>query len=89
MYYKNGNSYIEDRTSVDIIRESDFKKLRQYQNNNYEELTSKESVYYVSDSYKKMFFKDFEIEKINLYIKDTNEYDINLFKVQKASWSQK
>ncbi|EGT4214386.1 ABC transporter permease, partial [Clostridioides difficile] len=84
MYYKNGNSYIEDRTSVDIIRESDFKKLRQYQNNNYEELTSKESVYYVSDSYKKMFFKDFEIEKINLYIKDTNEYDINLFKVQKS-----
>lgn len=89
MYYKNGNSYIEDRTSVDIIRESDFKKLRQYQNNNYEELTSKESVYYVADSYKKIFFKDFEIEKINLHIKDTNEYDINLFKVQKASWSQK
>ncbi|MDL0295399.1 ABC transporter permease, partial [Clostridioides difficile] len=84
MYYKNGNSYIEDRTSVDIIRESDFKKLRQYQNNNYEELTSKESVYYVSDSYKKIFFKDFEIEKINLHIKDTNEYDINLFKVQKS-----
>lgn len=83
MYYKNGNSYIEDRTSVDIIRESDFKKLRQYQNNNYEELTSKESVYYVSDSYKNVF-KDFEIEKINLYIKDTNEYDINLFKVQKS-----
>ncbi len=55
MYYKNGNSYIEDRTSVDIIRESDFKKLRQYQNNNYEELTSKESVYYVSDSYKNIF----------------------------------
>ncbi|HBF6469860.1 TPA: ABC transporter permease [Clostridioides difficile] len=84
MYYKNGNSYIEDRTSVDIIRESDFKKLRQYQNNNYEELTSKESVYYVSDSYKKIFFKDFEIEKINLHLKDTNEYDINLFKVQKS-----
>ncbi|MBZ1283520.1 ABC transporter permease, partial [Clostridioides difficile] len=84
MYYKNGNSYIEDRTSVDIIRESDFKKLRQYQNNNYEELTSKKSVYYVSDSYKKIFFKDFEIEKINLHIKDTNEYDINLFKVQKS-----
>lgn len=83
MYYKNGNSYIEDRTSVDIIRESDFKKLRQYQNNNYEELTSKESVYYVSDSYKNIF-KDFEIEKINLHIKDTNEYDINLFKVQKS-----
>ncbi|HGM1148027.1 TPA: ABC transporter permease [Clostridioides difficile] len=84
MYYKNGNSYIEDRTSVDIIRKSDFKKLRQYQNNNYEELTSKESVYYVSDSYKKIFFKDFEIEKINLHLKDTNEYDINLFKVQKS-----
>ncbi|HHY0049557.1 TPA: ABC transporter permease, partial [Clostridioides difficile] len=84
MYYKNGNSYIENRTSVDIIRESDFKKLRQYQNNSYEELTSKESVYYVSDSYKKIFFKDFEIEKINLHIKDTNEYDINLFKVQKS-----
>lgn len=84
MYYKNRNSYIEDRTSVDIIRESDFKKLRQYQNNNYEELTSKESVYYVSDSYKKIFFKDFEIEKINLHIKDANEYDINLFKVQKS-----
>ncbi|MDX5642784.1 ABC transporter permease, partial [Clostridioides difficile] len=53
-------------------------------NNNYEELTSKESVYYVSDSYKKIFFKDFEVEKINLHIKDTNEYDINLFKVQKS-----
>ncbi|HAU5257245.1 TPA: FtsX-like permease family protein [Clostridioides difficile] len=84
MYYKNGNSYIEDRTSVDIIRESDFKKLRQYQNNNYEELISKESVYYVSDSYKKILFKDFEIEKINLHFKDTSECDINLFTVQKT-----
>lgn len=83
MNYKNGNSYKEDRTYVDFIRESDFKKLRQYQNNTYEELTSKEYVYYVSDSYKKILFKDFDIKKINIHLKDKNEHDTNLLTVQK------
>ncbi|HBG5344756.1 TPA: ABC transporter permease [Clostridioides difficile] len=82
IYYRN--SYREDRTSVDIVRESDFKKLRQYQNNNYEELTSEEYVYYVSDSYKKVLFENFEIEKINLYLKDKSEHGINLFTIQKS-----
>lgn len=82
MYYKNVNSQKKDRISVDFIRESDFKKLRYYQNNDYEDLSSDEYVYYVSDSYKKIFFENFNTEEIKLYIKDNKEYGTNLLTVQ-------
>lgn len=63
LYYKKGGVYRENTVIVDFIKESDFKKLRQYQNTNYEELTSEEHVYYVSDSYKRMFLKSTGTQK--------------------------
>ncbi|MBY2478021.1 ABC transporter permease [Clostridioides difficile] len=82
MYYKNANSYKKDRISIDFIKESDFKKLRQYQNNDYEELSSDEHVYYVYDSYKKIFFENFNIGETKLYIKGEKKYGTNIFTVQ-------
>ncbi|MCC0655627.1 ABC transporter permease [Clostridioides sp. ES-S-0123-01] len=81
LYYKKGGVYKENTVIVDFIKESDFKKLRQYQNSNYEELTSEEHVYYVSDSYKRMFLKSTGTQKIDVYIKEKEK--MNLFTVQK------
>ncbi|MCC0673307.1 ABC transporter permease [Clostridioides sp. ES-S-0145-01] len=81
LYYKKGGVYRENTVIVDFIKESDFKKLRQYQNSNYEELTSEEHVYYVSDSYKRMFLKSTGTQKIDVYIKEKEK--MNLFTVQK------
>ncbi|UDN57084.1 MULTISPECIES: ABC transporter permease [unclassified Clostridioides] len=81
LYYKKGGVYRENTVIVDFIKESDFKKLRQYQNTNYEELTSEEHVYYVSDSYKRMFLKSTGTQKIDVYIKEKEK--MNLFTVQK------
>ncbi|MCC0739820.1 ABC transporter permease [Clostridioides sp. ZZV14-5902] len=81
LYYKKGGVYRENTVLVDFIKESDFKKLRQYQNSNYEELTSEEHVYYVSDSYKKMFLKSTGTQKIDIYLKEKE--NISLFTVQK------
>ncbi|UWD47683.1 ABC transporter permease [Clostridioides difficile] len=81
LYYKKGGLYRENKVLVDFIKESDFKKLRQYQNSNYEELTSKEHVYYVSDSYKKIFLKSTGTEKIDVYLKEKE--NMSLFTVQK------
>lgn len=81
LYYKKGGVYRENTVLVDFIKESDFKKLRQYQNSNYEELTSEEHVYYVSDSYKKMFLKSTGTQKIDRYLKEKE--NISLFTVQK------
>ncbi|MGO1043421.1 ABC transporter permease [Clostridioides difficile] len=81
LYYKKGGLYRENTVLVDFIKESDFKKLRQYQNSNYEELTSKEHVYYVSDSYKKMFLKSTGTQKIDVYLKEKE--NMSLFTVQK------
>ncbi|MCC0667026.1 ABC transporter permease [Clostridioides sp. ZZV14-6153] len=81
LYYKKGGVYRENTVLVDFIKESDFKKLRQYQNSNYEELTSEEHVYYVSDSYKKMFLKNTGTQKIDIYLKEKE--NMSLFTVQK------
>ncbi|MCC0652036.1 ABC transporter permease [Clostridioides sp. ES-S-0001-03] len=81
LYYKKGGVYRENTVIVDFIKESDFKKLRQYQNSNYEELTSEKHVYYVSDSYKRMFLKSTGTQKIDVYIKEKEK--MNLFTVQK------
>ncbi|MGX9757774.1 FtsX-like permease family protein [Clostridioides difficile] len=81
LYYKKGGLYRENKVLVDFIKESDFKKLRQYQNSNYEELTSKEHVYYVSDSYKKMFLKSTGTQKIDVYLREKE--NMSLFTVQK------
>nr|UWI51566.1 ABC transporter permease [Clostridioides difficile] len=81
LYYKNGGLYRENKVLVDFIKESDFEKLRQYQNSNYEELTSEEHVYYVSDSYKKMFLKSTGTQKIDVYLKEKE--NMSLFTVQK------
>ncbi|MDB0441490.1 ABC transporter permease [Clostridioides difficile] len=81
LYDKKGGFYRENKALVDFIKESDFKKLRQYQNSNYEELTSEKYVYYVSDSYKKMLLKSTGIQKIDVYIKEKE--NMNLFTVQK------
>lgn len=81
LYYKNGGLYRENKVLVDFIKESDFEKLRQYQNSNYEELTSEEHVYYVSDSYKKMFLKSTGTQKIDVYLKEKES--MSLFTVQK------
>ncbi|MFL8674127.1 ABC transporter permease [Clostridioides sp. GD02404] len=82
MYYKNANNQKKDRISVDLIKESDFKKLRQYQNVGYKDLSSNEYAYYVSDSYKKIFLENFNTKEIKLYIKGEKEYGTNLLKVQ-------
>ncbi|MER0285568.1 ABC transporter permease [Clostridioides difficile] len=82
MYYKNATNQRKDRISVDLIKESDFKKLRQYQNVGYKDLSSNEYVYYVSDSYKKIFLENFNTKEIKLYIKGEKEYGTNLLKVQ-------
>ncbi|MCC0648735.1 ABC transporter permease [Clostridioides sp. ZZV15-6598] len=81
LYYKKGGLYRESTVLVDFIKESDFNKLRQYQNSNYEELTSEEHVYYVSDSYKKMFLKSTGTQKIDVYLKEKE--NMSLFTVQK------
>lgn len=81
LYYKKGGLYKENKVLVDFIKESDFEKLRQYQNSNYEELTSEEHVYYVSDSYKKMFLKSTGTQKIDVYLKEKE--NMSLFTVQK------
>lgn len=82
MYYKNATNQRKDRISVDLIKESDFKKLRQYQNVGYKDLSSNEYAYYVSDSYKKIFLENFNTKEIKLYIKGEKEYGTNLLKVQ-------
>lgn len=81
LYYKKGGVYRENTVLVDFIKESDFEKLRQYQNSNYEELISEEHVYYVSDSYKKMFLKNTGTQKIDIYLKEKE--NMSLFTVQK------
>ncbi|RDY23828.1 ABC transporter permease [Romboutsia maritimum] len=86
-YKKDG--FKENReASINIIRESDFKSLRKYKGEEYNDLSSDENIHFVSDEYSRSFIKSIANTKLN--IKDDKktfkvEEDINHLQLNEQS----